>query len=455
MRITKRIAVAATAIMITLSMLTACGGIEIPGTPPAPSQPNGGSNSQVTPPSNSDGSNAGTSSGGSQNNAGSGPSEAQLTEYRKEVLKLINEVRAQNGVAPLEADNEELTAEAQRRSKEIVSDFTWKYCTEQVAAGSATPQKLVSRLAEKGSYLLFHDERLTKIGIGYTYAANSQYIHYWDLYLSTEYYPESSESTRTAFRQRVLDVLNQKRRENSLPLLTLDEELTEKVQDCSDRYAAGESANQSYTYYAGCNAEPEEFAEYLMQRKSSELLDANYTRIGIGFHYKESRTINRYWTAAFEKNSSDETNSSTETPSPTPSTGGIATDPNTALFRQEVLRLVNVERAKRGLSLLTMDNSKLTNAALLRTKEITQVYSHTRPNGKVCFTALDEYGVDHGFAGENIAAGQKTPEAVVNGWMNSPGHRANILNPNYKKIGIGYMRTNSGYKYYWVQMFTD
>lgn len=444
MRIIKRIAVVAAATILMLSMLTACGGGGT-GSLSAPSQPNGGSNGQMTPPDDANDSNTGTSSGetGDQNNADSGVSESQLTAYREEVLKLINEVRAKNGVAPLAADNAELTAEAQRRSKEIVSNCTWKYCTEQVAAGAATPQKLISTLEEKGSSLVFHDEYCTKIGIGYTYDANSQYIYYWDLYLSTEYYPESSESTRTAFRQRVLDALNQKRSENSLPLLTLDEELTEKAQDCADQYAADETGDQGCAYYAGCNVEPEEFAEYLMEWNASQLMDADYTRIGIGFHYKESRTINRYWTALCGKDSSMENSS----PKP-------ETNPNTEIFRQEVFRLVNVERAKNDLPLLTMDNSGLTNAAQLRANEITQVYSHTRPNGKSCFTALNECGVlRYCAAGENIAAGQRTPEEVVNGWMNSPGHRANILNPSYKKIGIGYMRTNSDYRYYWVQMF--
>ena len=122
-------------------------------------------------------------------------------------------------------------------------------------------------------------------------------------------------------------------------------------------------------------------------------------------------------------------------------------------FCAEVVRLVNAERAKAGLSPLgTFD--ALTAAAQLRAPELITKFDHTRPNGSKCFTALEEAGVSGYYtAGENIAAGQRSPAEVVDGWMNSPGHRANILNPDFTHIGVGYIQGGGGYGHYWVQLF--
>ena len=98
---------------------------------------------------------------------------------------------------------------------------------------------------------------------------------------------------------------------------------------------------------------------------------------------------------------------------------------------------------------------KLSDVAQTRAKELTESYSHTRPDGSSCFTALREANIDYIAAGENIAAGYSTPEAVVEGWMNSKAHRANILNANYSKIGVGYCADGSGYGSYWVQVFVS
>ena len=122
---------------------------------------------------------------------------------------------------------------------------------------------------------------------------------------------------------------------------------------------------------------------------------------------------------------------------------------NTA-YEAQVLWLVNNERAKYGLSPLTQD-SGATQVAHLRAKEIVQSFSHTRPNGSSCFTAASELGVSYRSAGENIAYGYPTPEAVVNGWMNSEGHRKNILSSSFGKIGIGCYE--SGGVLYWSQFF--
>lgn len=120
-------------------------------------------------------------------------------------------------------------------------------------------------------------------------------------------------------------------------------------------------------------------------------------------------------------------------------------------YIKRVVELVNAERAKVNLPALTMSED-LNKAAQIRAVETTKSFSHTRPNGKSFSSVLSENNISFRGAGENIAWGQKTPEAVVNAWMNSKGHRANILNKNYTSIGIGYHLNGS--TPYWSQLFT-
>ena len=121
-------------------------------------------------------------------------------------------------------------------------------------------------------------------------------------------------------------------------------------------------------------------------------------------------------------------------------------------FAEQVAVLVNKERAKEGLPALKMDAS-VSKAALVRAKETELSFSHTRPDGRGFNTALTEQGVKFRGAGENIAWGQKSPEEVMKGWMNSPGHRANIMNSKYTTIGVGYYQNAKGTNY-WTQLFT-
>ena len=121
-------------------------------------------------------------------------------------------------------------------------------------------------------------------------------------------------------------------------------------------------------------------------------------------------------------------------------------------FAEQVVELVNQERTKAGLNAVTLDQN-MASAALVRAKEIETSFSHTRPNGSKFSTALTEQGVTFKGAGENIAWGQKSPEAVMQAWMNSEGHRANILNKNFTKIGVGYYQNAAG-RNFWTQLFT-
>ncbi len=121
-------------------------------------------------------------------------------------------------------------------------------------------------------------------------------------------------------------------------------------------------------------------------------------------------------------------------------------------YAQNILMLVNKERSKFGISPLRLAKD-LQDGANIRAKELTVLYDHTRPDGSPCYTVLSRKGRG---AGENIAAGQRTEEAVMRDWMSSPGHRNNILNPNFRELGVGYTfkeNDSNRYNHYWVQLF--
>ena len=136
---------------------------------------------------------------------------------------------------------------------------------------------------------------------------------------------------------------------------------------------------------------------------------------------------------------------------PSASKPSQSTAANSSYAAQQVVSLVNAERAGRGLPALTISTT-VQQAAQTRAAELQTSFSHTRPSGASCFTALTEAGVSYTRAGENIAYGQSTPEAVVQSWMSSSGHRANILSSSFTTIGIGYTVVNG--TAYWAQLFT-
>ena len=123
-------------------------------------------------------------------------------------------------------------------------------------------------------------------------------------------------------------------------------------------------------------------------------------------------------------------------------------------YAGEVLRLVNIERDKVGAAHLVLDGA-LCDAANMRAIEMDYSgnFSHTRPDGRDCFTVFSFCKISFYTCGENIAAGYPTP-AVVEGWMNSTGHKANILNTAFTKMGLGYSTGGGGeYRHYWAQEF--
>jgi len=141
-------------------------------------------------------------------------------------------------------------------------------------------------------------------------------------------------------------------------------------------------------------------------------------------------------------------NNTTTTPPTTSNPTTTTSDVNA--FEQEVVKLTNAERTKAGLKALQTDD-KLMAAAREKSQDMQskKYFSHTSPTFGSPFDRMKALGITYKSAGENIAQGQRSPQEVVQAWMDSPGHRANILNANYTHIGVGYVKSGN----YWTQQF--
>ena len=138
----------------------------------------------------------------------------------------------------------------------------------------------------------------------------------------------------------------------------------------------------------------------------------------------------------------------------TPETPEQPDDPGSVIgvlaYEQEVVRLVNAERASYGLPALSI-RADLCQYARVKSQDMhdSGYFSHTSPNYGSPFDMMKSFGITYSHAGENIAMGYSTPEAVVSAWMNSEGHRANIFSASYTELGVGYVADGG----YWTQWF--
>ncbi len=146
-------------------------------------------------------------------------------------------------------------------------------------------------------------------------------------------------------------------------------------------------------------------------------------------------------------------NPGTTTPGTTTPDKDNTTTGSVSSYERQVAELVNAERAKAGVAPLSLDSS-ISNAARTKSQDMAtnNYFSHTSPTYGSAGNMLSKFGIKYTAWGENIASGQKTPQEVVTAWMNSQGHRENILSSTFTKIGVGYA-TNSKGVAYWTQMF--
>lgn len=124
-------------------------------------------------------------------------------------------------------------------------------------------------------------------------------------------------------------------------------------------------------------------------------------------------------------------------------------------FEKEVVELVNKERAKENLEPLKM-HERLSSLARKKSQDMAKnnYFNHTSPTYGSPFDMMNQFNFSYSMAGENIAAGQRSPEQVVEGWMNSEGHRKNIMKDGFTHIGVGYVEgAGLPYKTYWTQLF--
>lgn len=185
--------------------------------------------------------------------------------------------------------------------------------------------------------------------------------------------------------------------------------------------------------------------------------------------YNTGSNYNRYivpkTTTTTNNNKPINDNTNTYNPPTTNNTNSNDTDTKTTTPSQdtqftanamelEVIRLVNEERKKEGLAPFT-HSPELSKVARTKSQDMADknYFSHTSPTYGDPFAMMKSFGIKYRTAGENIAKGYSSAESVVKGWMNSSGHRANILNPSFNKIGVGYVNANG--TTYWTQQFTD
>ncbi len=163
---------------------------------------------------------------------------------------------------------------------------------------------------------------------------------------------------------------------------------------------------------------------------------------------KETPTTNNNNTATTPNNNQSSQNEKPATPSTSSTPSTTTSDVNA--FEQEVVKLTNAERTKAGLSPLQTDD-KLMAAAREKSQDMqsNNYFSHTSPTFGSPFDRMKALGIAYKSAGENIAQGQRSPQEVVQAWMDSPGHRANILNGKFTHIGVGYVKSGN----YWTQQF--
>lgn len=159
---------------------------------------------------------------------------------------------------------------------------------------------------------------------------------------------------------------------------------------------------------------------------------------------KPSTTTSKAPTSSSSKGS---TSASSKPVSSTPTASAYSS------FQNQVVQLVNQQRAANGLGALSVD-SGLTKTATLKSQDMAKLgyFDHTSPTYGSPFDMMKQFGITYRSAGENIAMGQTSPQQVMNAWMNSPGHRANILNSSFTKIGVGIAQSSDG-RYYWTQQF--
>jgi len=203
--------------------------------------------------------------------------------------------------------------------------------------------------------------------------------------------------------------------------------------------------NQKF-YYTDCSK------QLFKCQKNTNLCTAANTQTTCSTNVTTTEVTTKPTAKPTTETSTETTTQAVTKPTTEPTTETAANNNAQLSMAQQVLNLVNAERAKQNLPALKL-NTALSNVAQLKSEDMKNknYFDHTSPTYGSPFNMMKQFGINYKYAGENIAKGQKTAADVVNAWINSEGHRANILNTNFTDMGLGYVK--SGSTTYWTQMF--
>lgn len=304
------------------------------------------------------------------------------------------------------------------------------------------------------------------------------------MFLFTAFVPLAPAQTadNSNLEQQLVNQINQVRSQKNLSSLQQDYTLTAAAQEQAREIANTYSYNYSKLYQLMNDGKYQtvrmqilrssnvvELAKNQMNNANSPALQGQYNVIGVGIAdnkyygkvavqiFAQAKNVSQQPKPEQPKQEQPQPEQPQASPTPEPkpqpkpeTNNTTAGNTQLSAFQNQVAQLVNQERAKAGLQPLVV-KMDLTKVAQIKAEDMAtnKYFSHTSPTYGSPFDMMKKFGINYTRAGENIAMGYTTPESVMEGWMNSPGHKANILNPNFKEIGIGYAANGN----YWVQMF--
>ena len=259
-------------------------------------------------------------------------------------------------------------------------------------------------------------------------------------------YAQTSFSQNNDEASQLLQLINSERKKSSLNEYKTESQLQNAANQRAREIAEGirkstalQDNNIQFASYsegsiiADMNAE--EIFNQIMKSQKNLVLNKTFTHAAVGVYERGDK---KYWVMLYVSSRNEDI---------------IKRKLNIQKERERVTELCNEARKQNNVSVHLVLDSKLSEAAQKRAEELKTLFSHTRPNKTAFSTILKEYNITYKTVGENIANGQVDADDVMKSWLNSPGHRANILNKSFGKIGVGAFEYNN--RIYWVQIFTD
>lgn len=225
---------------------------------------------------------------------------------------------------------------------------------------------------------------------------------------------------------------------------------------------SGAAFNKAEAASVQCNPTNQVTYQVVSQADAQKMIQQYFAKYNIQFPVQWTQVYNQpQWntvkaptqqpkTTVSAQKPSQPTQSKTTTANKTATAQPTQSSSSVSAYEKKVVELTNAERAKQGLAPLTLD-TELSKVARIKSQDMKDknYFDHNSPTYGSPFDMMKSFGISYKSAGENIAMGQTTPEQVVQAWMDSPGHRANIMNSSFTHIGVGYVASGN----YWTQQF--